>query len=180
MSLGPSFVGCLTNKESRLILETIHNHSPAGLLTSDLRCPLSRGVTGNFFFWGGGAKSFFLIFSRRDFRVFPVEISILVDPLKVSLVSWKWKVEKKVLSFFSVLFTLKFFCFFSFSFSFFQFFFLHFPPSLFHFFSFSSTFSILLPFFFLASFFPICHQKFPGGKSLGGHSSPLLRHCHWV
>ena len=35
-------------------------------------------------------------------------------------------------------------------------------------------YSIFTPFpFFLASFFPIRQQKFPGQKSLGGHSAPL-------
>ena len=73
---------------------------------------------------GGGAKSLFPIFSRRDFRFFPVETSILVDPLKVSV----------VLSFFTFFFTLKFLIFllYFFIFSIFP----HFPPSLFYFSSF--------------------------------------------
>ena len=61
---------------------------------------------------------------------------------------------------FSVLFTLKFLIIIL---SFF-----HFPPSLFHFSSYFSTFKISP--FFLASFSPICHKKFPGGTSGGGHS----------
>ena len=43
--------------------------------------------------------------------------------------------------------------------------------------TFSSQFSPLFP-FFLASFFPIRQQKFPGQKSLGGHSAPLPPACY--
>ena len=46
-----------------------------------------RGITGTFL--RGGAKSLFWIPSRHDFSIFPVKISILVDPEKVSVVSWK-------------------------------------------------------------------------------------------
>ena len=87
------------------------------------------------------------------------------------------KKKKKVLSFFQSFFPFHF----SFTSSTFPFF-PHFPPSLFHFSSFSSKLSIFL-LFFLASFFPISHQKFPTGKSLGGTLPPapplprMLRHC---
>ena len=56
----------------------------------------------------------------------------------------------------------------------------NFPPSFLKFSFFSSPYSPLFP-FFLASFFPIRQQKFPGQKSLGGTLPPLthrlLRHC---
>ena len=52
---------------------------------------LHSGVTGTFF-WG--AKSLFPFCSRRDFSLFPVKISIFVDPEKVSLVP-KVKSKKK-------------------------------------------------------------------------------------
>ena len=45
-----------------------------------------RGMTGKIF-WGG--KSLFPIFSPLDFSLFLVEISILVDPDKISEVSLK-------------------------------------------------------------------------------------------
>ena len=119
-----------------------------------------RWATGawqeNFLGEGGGPKSLFPIYSRSEFRVFPVEISIFVhvDPFKVSVVSWKWKARKKSIQLFSVLFTLNILIFLLFFFIF-QFF-PHFPPS----FSFFPHFPLQFPFFifFLASFSPICHQ----------------------
>ena len=67
-------------------------------------------------------------FSRCDFSFFPVEISILVDPKKLSVVSVKVTSKKKKGSsaFFSVLFPLTFFIFFL-PFSIFSDFLLHFP-----------------------------------------------------
>ena len=55
----------------------------------------------------------------------------------------------------------------------------HFQFSIFPFTIFLLFFSIFLP-FFLASFFPVGQQKFPGQKFLGGALCPLprlLRHC---
>ena len=119
-------------------------------------CYIARGVTG--VFRGGGAKSLFRIFSRCDFSLFPLEISILVDP------------QKGPQHFFSPFspFISDFPLFPSFLFSFFL---ICFHPCpffliifyIFHFFT-----------FFLASFFPISRQIFPGRKSLGG---TLLRPC---
>ena len=41
-----------------------------------------RGVYNTIFFSeGGGGKVTFLDFSRRDFSLFPLEMSILVDPV---------------------------------------------------------------------------------------------------
>ena len=119
---------------------------------------------------GGGVKSLFPIFSRRDFTLFPVEISILVDPLNVFCLlsfheSEKQK-KKKSPQLFSVLFTRKFEIFLLSFFIFSSFPSFPFPLFLiflyiFHFFT-----------FFLASFFLIFHQKFPGGKSLRGTMPP--------
>ena len=97
-------------------------------------------------------------FPDSELRVFPVEVTILVDPLKSF--SRFLKVKSNFQSFLLLNFPPFLFHFFNFP---------HFPPSLFHF---SSSFSIFLP-FFLASFLPICHQKFPGGKSMGAFF-PLL------
>ena len=47
----------------------------------------------------------------------------------------------------------------------------NFPPSLLQFSFFSSQFSSLFP-FFLASFFPVCQQKFSSQKSLGALCPP--------
>ena len=60
-------------------------------------------------FQGGGAKSLFPIFSRRDFSFFPLEISILVDPESFSgFLKAKSKKKKKSPQFFLVLFPLTF------------------------------------------------------------------------
>ena len=108
----------------------------------------SRGVTG-IFFWGG--KVIFPDFFPGVKCFFPVENSHFGRP-KTNFrrfQKWKAKKKKKVLTSFSDVFLL--------------------PFPIFHLF-----YSIFTPFpFFLASFFPIRQQKFPGQKSLGGHSAPL-------
>ena len=83
---------------------------------------------------------------------FPVENSHFGRPKTNFRRFQKWKAKKKkkkkVLTSFSDVFLL--------------------PFQIFHLFC-----SIFTPFpFFLASFFPIRQQKFPGQKSLGGHSAP--------
>ena len=56
--------------------------------------------------------------------------------------------------------------------------FIPFPPFISHFhLSIFLVFSYIFP-FFLASFFLVSHQKFPGQKSQGVHSAPCLL-CHW-
>ena len=121
-------------------------------MSSPKKIALVRGVTG-IFFWGGkvifpdvfpGVKCFF-----------PVENSHFGRPKTNFRRFQKWKAKKKkkkkkkkVLTSFSDVFLL--------------------PFPIFHLF-----YSIFTPFpFFLASFFPIRQQKFPGQKSLGGHSAP--------
>ena len=89
---------------------------------------VGRGIRGIFF---RGAKSLFLIFSRREMLFFPLEISILVDPKQISAVSKKWKAKKKK----------KVLCFFSH----------HFPLQLTWFF-YSSPSTIFLLFFFIFPF----------------------------
>ena len=127
-------------------------------LCSCSRTWMVRGVTG-IFFWGG--KVIFPDFFPGVKCFFPVENSHFGRPKTNFRRFQKWKAKKKKRS--SPLF-LTFSCF-------------HFQFS-----TFSSQFSPLFP-FFLASFFPIRQQKFPGQKSLGGHSAPLpprlLRHCGW-
>ena len=63
-----------------------------------------RGVTGNF--------------SRREFNLFPVEMTILVDPKKFQ---WFSKSDKKSLQIFSVFFPIFFLPLFMFSHFFFSF-----------------------------------------------------------
>lgn len=99
---------------------------------------------------GGGAKSLFQIFARRDFSFFPIEFPILVDQ-EISVVSKKWKEErerkKKRIS-----------------------------PSLFHRFSHYPLFPLppffcifhLFSYFFLAYFSRLVSKDFPL-TSLGGH-----------
>ena len=130
-------------------------------------------------FQRGGAKSLCRHFSRRDFRFFLVEISILVDPLKGFTRFLKVKRKKGR---YSVLFTLKFLIFllsvFIFSI---------FPPSLVHlvhFSSFSSSFSTFFLFSlphlsrFVTKKFPV--ESLEGGGGRGRSPPPrLLRHCRW-
>ena len=114
--------------------------------------PFTRGVTG-IFFWGG--KVIFPDFFTGGTKF----------PFWYTQKQKKKKKKKKRSS------RSRFFNNFSY---------LHFQFSTFllQFSFFSSQFSPLFP-FFLASFFPIRQQKFPGQKSRGGHSAPrLLRHCH--
>ena len=130
---------------------------------SILRAQVS-GVTGKYF-WGQshfsrffpGVKSLFPIFSRRDFSLFPLKISILVDPKKVSLVlrvkSKKTKQkQKQKSSAFSVIFHLTFFF------------------SFFHSSSFSSTFPIFT-FFYLPHYSRLVAKNFPL-ESLGAPCPP--------
>ena len=129
--------------------------------------PASRGVTG-IFFWGG--KVIFPAFFPGVKWFFPVEIPILVDPKQIPVVL-KSEKQKKNKTKQNKQQTKKkqgphlFFITFPTSIS-------NFPPSLLQFSFFSSQFSPLFP-FFLASFFPIRPQKFPGQKSLGAFC-PLL------
>ena len=112
-------------------------------------CSPCRGVTG-IFFWGG--KVIFPDFFPGVKCFFPVENSHFGRPKTNFRRFQKWKAKKKKKKRSSPLF-LTFSCF-------------HFQFS-----TFSPQFSPLFP-FFLASFFPIRQQKFPGQKSLGGHSAP--------
>ena len=115
-------------------------------------------------------KSLFPIFSRHDFSLFLVEISILVDHEKVYSFPESEKQKRKGPQFFfSVIFHCIFLIF-HLSFWFLKIF-LNFYPSFFHFSLCSSTFPIFLP-FFLASFFLISHQIFPSGKSRRGVFCP--------
>ena len=57
-----------------------------------------RGGTGKNLGWGLGRGK--VTFPGMILALFPVKISILVDPEKVSVVSFKWKAKKKGLSFF--------------------------------------------------------------------------------
>ena len=134
---------------------------------------LCQGRNREIFQRGGGGSHF----SRHDFSFFPVEISILVDPEKDSVVSQMGKANKQTnkqktpLRFFQ-----SFFRYIS-----------HLPPSIFHFFSnFSILSSFPSPFSSFSSTFsifpsspclvvPISPQKFAGGKSVGGgeHSLPF-------
>ena len=111
----------------------------------------SRGVTG-IFFWGG--KVIFPEFFSRRGMLFPVENSHFGRSKTKFRRFQKWKAKKKKSSH----------LFYNFSY-------FNFPPSLLQFSFFSSQFSPLFP-FFLASFFPIRQQKFPGQKSLGGTLPP--------
>ena len=119
-----------------------------------------RGITRKFF-WGG-----IVIFPN----FFPVENFHYGRPKTNFTCFEKWK-EKKKKKKKGPLFIFHFGTFSTFHFQF--------LPSFLQFFFFSSPFP---PFsiFFLASFFPVGQQKFPGQKSLGGtlpHAPRLLCHC---
>ena len=67
------------------MIATEGNYHSCNLLSSREALPLDNEQGCNReIFRGGGGK---ITFSRCDFSFFPVEISILVDPEKVSLVS---------------------------------------------------------------------------------------------
>ena len=120
---------------------------------------LNRGATG-IFFWGG-IKSFFLIFFPAWNGFFPVENSHFGRPKTNFRRFQKWKAKKKKKKKRSSpqgFYTFSYF---------------HFQVSTFPFTIFLLFISIitLIP-FFLAYFFPICQQKFPGQKSLGDTLPP--------
>ena len=96
---------------------------------------------------------------------FPVENSHFGRPKTNFCHFQKWKAKKKKKKVLNTFY--KFYNFSYFHFQYFQF-------SPFHFTIFLLFFSIFHPFsfFFLASFFPILQQKFPGQKSLGGTLPP--------
>ena len=111
-----------------------------------------RGVTGIFF---GGGKVVFPDFFLGVKCFFLVENSHFGRPKTNFRHFQKWKEKKK---------SSPLFITFSPSIS-------NFPPSLLQFSFFPPQFSPLFP-FFLASFYPIRHQKFPRQKSLGGTLPP--------
>ena len=135
------------------------------LLCCLLRIQLVRGVTG-IFFWGG--KVIFPDFFPGVKCFFPVE-NFHFGRYKTNF-RWfqKWKTKKKKKKGHHLFINFFFFYNFPTSIS-------NFPPSLLQF---SSQFSPLFP-FFLASFFPIHQQKFPGQKSRGeGTLCPLPPACY--
>ena len=116
---------------------------------------ICRGVTG-IFFWGG--KVIFPDFFPGVKCFFPVENSHFGRPKTNFRRFQKWKAKKKKKKKVSPLFRT-FSCF-NFQFS-----------------TFSYQLSPLFH-FFLTSFFPIRHHKFPGQKSLGGTLPPLPPACY--
>ena len=170
----------LSRKSSAYILEVIFIEK-IGIYQLDIGLHQTLYVPREQEIFSGGAKPLFSIFSRCEFSLFQVEISILVDPEKVSVLPEKWKAtkkkrkrkRKKVISFFHSIFP----------------YISHFPPSIFHsslfssfplhFSSFSSTFSsFFFTLFSLPHFSRLVTRNFPV-ESLGGTLPPpprLLRH----
>ena len=121
--------------------------------------PLTRGVTG-IFFWGGNV--IFPDFLPGVKCFFPVENSHFGRPKTNFRRFQKWKAKKKKKK--------KKSSHFFYNFSYFHFQYSTFP--FYNFYNFPSFLLIFTPFHQLFPFSPICQQKFPSEKSLGGTLSP--------
>ena len=138
------------------------------ILVQNLTLVPIQGRNGNFSGGGGSHLSRFfpvviLAFSWQEFPFWQTPEKFQWFP-KSEKKKKKKKKKHCSFSFFFLLSLFKFFLIFLLSLSIFP--------------LFSSTFTIFLP-FFIASFFPITCQKFPGGKSLGALCPlPLRLLCH--